>query len=131
MGRKKKKESLENSEIKTKSFIPKSGPLFDFETESKPDIIEKIEPNPPARDFGSGIMPEIIPEAIPSVPEVIPELPVQEPGITMNEYLTNYSQRRGLDVVFTNWMKRKDPTNPLKLVEEWDKLIDKFLNEVV
>lgn len=53
-----------------------------------------------------------------------------EPGITMNEYLCNYFAKRSLDGVFTKWFKKKDPTNPLKPIKEWDELINKFLNEV-
>jgi hypothetical protein len=63
---------------------------------------------------------------------IVDEPPIiEEPKITMNEYLSNHSQKRSLDVVFTNWFKRKDATNPLKTVPEWDKLIYQFLNEVV
>ena len=68
------------------------------------------------------------PIEVKKIPVMVPPI---DPGVTMNEYLTNYSQKRSLDVVFTNWFKRKDPTNPLKPIAEWDELIHNFLNEVV
>lgn len=66
----------------------------------------------------------------PTIPIVL-EKPIEPPGITMNEYLSNYSTKRGLDVVFIKWFRKKDPTNPKKSIQEWSELIDKFLNEVV
>lgn len=56
---------------------------------------------------------------------------IKVPGITINKYLTNYSQKRNLDTVFVKWFMRKDSSNPLKSVSEWGKLIDDFMNEVV
>jgi len=61
--------------------------------------------------------------------ENIPQGPA-EPVIAMNEFLSNYSAKRGLDTVFINWFRKKDPSNPMKTVAEWYKLIDEFLNEV-
>jgi len=51
--------------------------------------------------------------------------------MTLNKYLTNYSKKRSIDTVFVKWFQRQDPLNPLKSKAEWDKLVKKFLNEVV
>jgi hypothetical protein len=57
--------------------------------------------------------------------------PIEPPGITINEYLTDYSQNRRIDNVFTKWFRDKDSSNPRKPVSEWDEQINSFLNEVV
>ncbi len=63
--------------------------------------------------------------------EILKNDNVKTIGITLNEYLTNYSQDRSLDTVFTNWFMKQDKNNPRKQIAEWNELIQKFLNETV
>lgn len=50
-------------------------------------------------------------------------------GITLNEYLSKYNRQRVLDKVIMRWYLKKDHTNPMKLKEQWDKVIKGFHNE--
>lgn len=47
-------------------------------------------------------------------------------GITLNEYLANYSRNRKNDSTIISWYQKKDAKNTRRGKEEWDKIILKF-----
>jgi hypothetical protein len=55
---------------------------------------------------------------------------VNDNGITLNEYLSNYSQhKRNLDKIIKKWYSCRDNRNPKKTKEFWDKAMKEFFSE--
>jgi hypothetical protein len=123
MGRKKKiiVKPEEEEKISEKMGFSRKWPI------QKSEKIDKIE------NIKDDTIKDIIDvkESLEEPVIVIPPPQPIEPGITINEYLTNYSSNRKLDNAFIKWFMRKDATNPQMPVSKWNEQVDSFLNEVV
>jgi hypothetical protein len=50
----------------------------------------------------------------------------EEIKLSINEFLSAYSQKRNLDDVFRKWFFQRDKSNPKKTIAEWQGLLAEF-----